>query len=127
MDRLSRALTGGCLAVVLGTVFSASGCRSMRNDVPPGKPYSTTGGTPPTVGFSSDPHANTGPGGGPVSQRIDAELSLAERESRAGGRGRSTPIWRTRQQPRSLWCTDHEPLRWSRHELGSEPLRRSWS
>jgi len=63
MDRLSRILAGGCFVAVLGTVVSASGCRSMRNDVPPGKPYSTTGGTPP-VGFSSDPRANTGVGGG---------------------------------------------------------------
>ncbi|MFI5457851.1 MAG: hypothetical protein ACHRXM_20625 [Isosphaerales bacterium] len=64
MDRLSRALAGGFVAVVLGTVVSASGCRSMRNDVPPGKPYSTTGATPPTVGFSSDARPNTGLGGG---------------------------------------------------------------
>jgi hypothetical protein len=64
MDRLSRALAGGSLAVVLGTLISAAGCRSMRNDVPPGKPYSTTGGAPPTVGFSSDARANTGVGGG---------------------------------------------------------------
>jgi len=64
MDRLSRALAGGCLAVVLGTVVSSSGCRSMRNDVPPGKPYSTTGGTPPTVGFNSDSRPNSGVGAG---------------------------------------------------------------
>jgi len=64
MDRHSRALAGGCLALVVGTIVSASGCRSMRNDVPPGKPYSTTGGTPPTVGFSNDPRPNTGVGGG---------------------------------------------------------------
>src|SRR5262245_2263089 len=64
MDRLSRALAGGSLAVVLGTVISAGGCRSMRNEVPPGKPYSTTGGSPPTVGFNSDARPNTGVGGG---------------------------------------------------------------
>jgi len=64
MDRLSRVLAVGSLAVVLGTVFTASGCRSMRSEVPPGKPYSTTGGQPPTVGFSSDPHPNTGVGPG---------------------------------------------------------------
>lgn len=58
MDRLRRILAGGSLAVVLGTVLTASGCRSMRNEVPPGKPYPTTG-TPPTVGFSSDPRHNT--------------------------------------------------------------------
>jgi hypothetical protein len=64
MDRLSRALAGGCLALVAGMVVSSSGCRSMRNEVPPGKPYSTTGGTPPTVGFSSDARPNSGVGGG---------------------------------------------------------------
>ncbi len=64
MDRLNRALVGGCLAAALGMLFSSAGCRSMKNDVPPGKPYSTTGGAPPTVGFNSDPPRNTGVGGG---------------------------------------------------------------
>jgi hypothetical protein len=59
MDRLNRVIAGGSLAIVLGIVVSAGGCRSARNDVPPGKPYSATGGTPPTVGFSSDPHPST--------------------------------------------------------------------
>ncbi len=56
MDRRSRVFTGGCLAVVMGTVVTVVGCRSMKNDVPPGKPYATTGGSPPPVGFNSDPH-----------------------------------------------------------------------
>ncbi len=30
----------------------------MRNDVPRGKPYTTTG-NPPSVGFNSDPHPST--------------------------------------------------------------------
>ena len=34
MDRLSRVIAGGCLTLALGMVFTASGCRSMRNDVP---------------------------------------------------------------------------------------------
>jgi hypothetical protein len=59
MDRHSRVLAGGCLVTLMGIVLTASGCRSMRNDVPPGKPYSTTGGGPPPVGFNSDPHPNT--------------------------------------------------------------------
>jgi hypothetical protein len=58
MDRLSRILAGGSLALILGVVGSVSGCRSMRSEVPPGKPYTTNGGTPPTVGFSSDPRSN---------------------------------------------------------------------
>jgi len=57
---------------LLATVALASGCRSTRNEVPPGKPYARTGEAPPTVGFSSQPHpgalgmpgtANVGPGG----------------------------------------------------------------
>jgi hypothetical protein len=63
MDRLSRVLAVGSLATVLGVVFTASGCRSMRSEVPPGKPYSTTGAQPP-VGFSSAAHPNTGVGTG---------------------------------------------------------------
>jgi hypothetical protein len=64
MDRRSRVLACGSLAVIMGIVVTASGCRSMRNDVPPGKPYSTTGGSPPPVGFNSDPHPNTSVGAG---------------------------------------------------------------
>jgi hypothetical protein len=58
MDRLVRILAGGGLAGALALVVCVSGCRSMRSEVPPGKPYPTHGGTPPTVGFSSDPRAN---------------------------------------------------------------------
>jgi hypothetical protein len=64
MDRLRRLLTGGTLVMVLGPVIAASGCRSMRNEVPPGKPYSTTGGTPPSIGFNSDPRPNAAIGAG---------------------------------------------------------------
>jgi hypothetical protein len=80
MDRLSRLLAGASLALALGVLASNSGCRSAHNDVPPGKPFSTTGGTPPTVGFGSDPHRSTtvGPGlygntptqGGPSSYDV---------------------------------------------------------
>ena len=58
MDRLSRLIAGCSLTVALGMVFSASGCRSMRSDVPRGKPYSTTG-SPTAPGFNSAPHPNT--------------------------------------------------------------------
>jgi hypothetical protein len=59
MDRHSRVLAGRCLVALMGIVLTASGCRSMRNDVPPGKPYSTTGGGTPPALFNSDPHPNT--------------------------------------------------------------------
>ena len=38
MDRHSRVFAGGCLAAIMGIVVTGSGCRSMRNDVPPGSP-----------------------------------------------------------------------------------------
>jgi hypothetical protein len=61
MDRHNRVLAGGTLAMMLGLVVMGSGCHSMRNDVPPGRPYSTTGGSPP-VQFNSDPHPSTSVG-----------------------------------------------------------------
>ena len=63
MDRLSRVFAGGCLALCVGIVVSASGCRSMRNDVPKGKPFPTNGPSP-SVGFNSEPHPNTSVGNG---------------------------------------------------------------
>ena len=54
MDRLRRVLTGGTVVMGLGTILLAGGCRSLRNEVPQGKPYSTTGGTPPALGFNQD-------------------------------------------------------------------------
>jgi hypothetical protein len=61
MDRLSRRIVGGCFALALGFVVTASGCRSMRNDVPKGKQFSTNGSSP-AVGFNSDPHPSTSVG-----------------------------------------------------------------
>lgn len=62
-------------AALLTTVVLSSGCRSTRSEVPPAKPYARTGESPPTVGFSSQPHpanaggmpasVNIGPGGMP--------------------------------------------------------------
>ena len=64
MDRLCRVLASGSLALALGALGCACGCRSMRSEVPAGKPYSTTGNPPPTVGFSSSPRSNPAYGGG---------------------------------------------------------------
>ncbi len=63
MDRLRRVLTGGTLVAILGVVVAASGCRSTRNEVPPGKQYSTTGGAP-DLSFNSAPHPNNSIGAG---------------------------------------------------------------
>jgi hypothetical protein len=78
MDRLNRVIAGGCLTVAIGVVISASGCRSMRNEVPRGKPYSTNG-NPPAVGFNSDPHPSTSVGNGMYQPNVT--------DSNAGGGG----------------------------------------
>jgi hypothetical protein len=62
MDRLRRILAGGTLAMMLGTVVAASGCRSTRDQVPPGPKYSTTGDPASSGGFNSAPHPYNGVG-----------------------------------------------------------------
>jgi hypothetical protein len=63
MDRLDHTWPGGRVALVVGAILMfAGGCRSTRSEVPPGKPYQTTGGMPPTVGFSSDPRPSAAAG-----------------------------------------------------------------
>lgn len=69
MDRLNRIVTHGGLALLLGTSISSLGCRSLKSEIPPGKPYSTTGATTgaattPNVGFSSDPRPDASAAGG---------------------------------------------------------------
>jgi hypothetical protein len=64
MDRLCRVLASGSLVLALGALGCACGCRSMRSEVPAGKPYSTTGGAPPSVGFNSGPRSNPAYGAG---------------------------------------------------------------
>lgn len=54
MDRLKRVMAGVTLAMMFGTVVTASGCKSTQNPVPPGPKYSTTG-EPSSAGFNSDP------------------------------------------------------------------------
>ena len=79
MDRLNRSLLAGSMAMAAAVAFCCSqGCRSAHSEVPPGKPYQTTGGAPPTVGFSNEPHPSlaTGPASlysnrGPGSQVQD--------------------------------------------------------
>jgi hypothetical protein len=61
MDRLKLTLAGCGLAALL----TSSGCRNLRSEVPPGRPFMSEPGqtqTPP-VGFSSDPHPGLNPGG----------------------------------------------------------------
>src|SRR5579883_2690294 len=57
MDRLNRTLAGCCGLFVL---LAATGCKSMRSSVPPGRPYSADGRQAPAVGFSNEPHPMAG-------------------------------------------------------------------
>jgi hypothetical protein len=92
MDRLSRILAGASTAVCLSMVVLASGCRSMQSEVPRGKPYSTTGGSPPTVGFNSDPRPNTSIGGGLYGNAPAGTPGAAVPDSSAGmGIGSASP------------------------------------
>ncbi len=88
MDRNNRFTTGGTIAVFLGVVLSGAGCHSMRNEVPPGRPYSTTGGTPPPLGFNSDPHPNTSIGAGGYGSSTGPGLNSADG---AGAVGAGSP------------------------------------
>jgi hypothetical protein len=63
MDRLNRGLLAGRMAMAVAVAFCCSqGCRSTHSEVPAGKPYQTTGGAPPSVGFSTEPHPNLATG-----------------------------------------------------------------
>lgn len=62
MERPDRIRLAGQLALLAGGfLFCTQGCRSTKSEVPAGKPYQTSG-TPPTVGFSTEPHPNTSTG-----------------------------------------------------------------
>jgi hypothetical protein len=69
MDRLNRALAGAGLALALTVVTTATGCRSLRSEVPPGRPYTGDGKQSAPIEFSSTPGTSalnglptTGPG-----------------------------------------------------------------
>jgi hypothetical protein len=63
MDRPYLVVSVRNLSCMLMLVaLGSAGCRSTRSEVPPGKPYQTTGGGPPTVGFSNEPHPSTATG-----------------------------------------------------------------
>jgi hypothetical protein len=70
MDRRTRRLVGCGLALAI--LLPGAGCRSMRSEVPPGRPFSPDGKQQPPIGFSSQPNPvdglsglhNTAPGTG---------------------------------------------------------------
>jgi hypothetical protein len=64
MDRLIRIAARGGQALLIGSLIASLGCRSMKSEIPPGKPYSTTGAPTPNVGFSSDARPDPSGAGG---------------------------------------------------------------
>ena len=63
MDRPCLFVSTRVLSLSLAVVaLGSAGCRSTRSEVPPGKPYQTTSGAPPSVGFSNEPHPSTATG-----------------------------------------------------------------
>jgi hypothetical protein len=52
MDRLPRSF----VACGLGLLMAAAGCRSTRNEVPPGRPFAKDGQQRKAIEFSQDPH-----------------------------------------------------------------------
>ncbi len=70
----------GLLALGLA---AASGCRSTKSEVPPGRSYSRTGDAPPVVGFSSDPHPAPANAAGGYDYNIGPGASNDDRLARS--------------------------------------------
>jgi hypothetical protein len=60
MDRLARML--GVAGLALSVVPASSGCRSLRSEVPPGRPFASDGKPTQPLNFGSAPNPATGPG-----------------------------------------------------------------
>lgn len=73
----------GLLALGLA---AASGCRSTKSEVPPGRSYSRTGDAPPTVGFSSDPHPAPANAAGGYDYNIGPGASQDDRLAQPRGK-----------------------------------------
>ena len=60
MDRPARAhvLRSMSLSTGLALLSASLGCRSTQSEVPPGKPYQTTGAAPSGIGLNSEPRPN---------------------------------------------------------------------
>ena len=62
MDRRKHTTAVRNLSLLLALLsLIPAGCKSTKSEVPPGRPYQTTG-APPSVGFSSDAHPSTAGG-----------------------------------------------------------------
>jgi hypothetical protein len=78
MDRLKITLA----ACGLGLLLTSSGCRSTRNEVPPGRPFARDGVQRKAIEFSS--------GGHPVNGAATANLGPAN-STQPGGFGKPNP------------------------------------
>jgi hypothetical protein len=59
MDRPACAHVVGSMTLASGLMLlGALGCRSTQSEVPPGKPYQTTGAAPSGIGLNSEPRPN---------------------------------------------------------------------
>ena len=114
MERPVRIRLAAQLALLAGGLLVCTqGCRSTKSEVPAGKPYQTSG-TPPTVGFSTEPHPNTATG---------MAWALREQGPRRAGVGWSRPVifqWRhglrnAAARVREPWCAHEQPLRTARN------------
>jgi hypothetical protein len=88
MDRLRRVLAGGMLATMLGMVVGASGCRSTRDQVPPGPKYPTPGDSSAPLGFNNSPHPYNAMSSGYTNNTVQGQSGLP---GSAGLGGSSTP------------------------------------
>jgi hypothetical protein len=59
IDRLTRVLARGAMAMAF-VALASTGCRSTRNEVPPGPKYGMAGEPSSSVGFNSAPHPYNG-------------------------------------------------------------------
>jgi hypothetical protein len=91
MDRpLSRVLNISLATCGLAILITAPGCRSTRNEVPPGKPYSTTGA--PAVGFNSDPRTGSASNSGGIYGNNPIAPGLGQNPSGLGGGSPTSPM-----------------------------------
>lgn len=60
MDRHSRTAVSFGLSLSLTLALGATGCRSTRSEVPPSKPFSSTGQPSAPLSFGSAPHQANG-------------------------------------------------------------------
>ena len=87
VPRIRLAPVAGLLALA---VAASPGCRGTKSEVPAARPYARTGGPPPVVGFSSDPHPAPANAGG-FDYNIGPGASADDRQARTKAPTFGTP------------------------------------